>query len=60
MSQRVRLDLNIDTQQGGRHGDPTTVHFLAPVTLTRLSVEYLPTEPYLLMEEVGGGNKLQK
>ena len=58
MTQRVTLDLHVDTQQGGRHGNPTTVLYLAPVTLISQSVEYLPIEPYLLMEEVGGSNQL--
>ncbi|XP_044166460.1 uncharacterized protein LOC122950474 isoform X2 [Acropora millepora] len=26
------LDLHVDAQQCGRHGDPTTVHYLAPGT----------------------------
>ena len=54
------LDLHVDRQQGGRHGDPTTVHYLAPGTWhTDKVVSRILIEPYLLVEEVDGSNQLQ-
>ena len=54
------LDLHVDTQQGGRHGDSTTVHYLAPGTWhSDKVVSRILVEPYLLVEEVDGSNQLQ-
>lgn len=50
-------ECNVHTQLGGRHGDPTTVHPLVPVKLTRQSVEYLPIKPYLQYTDGRGGRK---
>ncbi|XP_044166459.1 uncharacterized protein LOC122950474 isoform X1 [Acropora millepora] len=54
------LDLHVDAQQCGRHGDPTTVHYLAPGTWhSDKVVSRILMELYLLVEEVDGSNQLQ-